>query len=83
MRRLDGITDFMDMNLSKLREMVEDREAWGARRPQGHRELDTTLQLNSNTTCSRLSPDPGCRLSPKQSQIFPDSPAPPQSQTEL
>ena len=27
---LDGITDVMDMNLGKLREMVKDREAWSA-----------------------------------------------------
>ena len=42
MRWLDGITDSMDMNLSKLRAMVKDREAWHACSPWGCKESDMT-----------------------------------------
>ena len=41
MRWLDGITDSVEMDLSKLQETVKNKETWSAAVHGGHKELDT------------------------------------------
>ena len=50
MRRLDDITDSVDMSLSKLQEMVKDREGW---RASVHGVTKSRTQLNNNNSHCR------------------------------
>ena len=65
---MDGITNSIDMSLSKLQELVKDREAWCAV-IHGVTKLHTTDQLNSNNGVGPNAVDAvRCRIGPAMRQ---------------
>ena len=69
MRLLDGITDWMDMGLNEIWELVMDREAWWRCGSQGRKESDTTEQLNwTELQCLQctLTLLTGCKVTVRQ-----------------
>ena len=62
MRWLDGITDSMDMRLSKLQETVKDQESWGA---AVHGVTKSWTQLSNGTTAMLPLPTPPGPLLPE------------------
>ena len=63
MRRLDGITDSMDMNLGKLQEMVKDREAW---RAVVHGVTKSQTRLSNSTTAANEEGKSWCCPEPRE-----------------
>ena len=62
MRWLDGIMDSMDMSLSKLRELVKEREAWHATVYEVTNELDTVQFSSVTQSCLTLCNPMDCSM---------------------
>ena len=72
MRWLDGITDSMDMSLSKFQEIVKDREAWGAA-VHGVTKSQTQLRQNNNNLIHTYYIMHIICMSPSVSDPFPET----------